>query len=162
MRIRNLSAVWLAVIIALLVLPMPARGWTGKVVGVADGDTITVLHETRPEKIRFYGIDCPEKRQAFGKNAKWFTSKMAFGKTVDVEPINRDRYGRTVALVRVENSVLNEKLIEEGLAWVYLAYCRSARCHQWEQLQVKAQEGKRGLWRDSRAIPPWEYRKRVR
>jgi hypothetical protein len=98
MRIRNFSAGWLALIVTLLVLPQPCWAWTGKVVGIADGDTITVLHETRPEKIRLYGIDCPEKRQAFGKNAKWFTSKMAFGKTVDVEPINRDRYGRTVAL----------------------------------------------------------------
>jgi micrococcal nuclease len=93
---------------------------------------------------------------------KRFTSRMAFGKTVEVEPINRDRYGRTVALVRVENSVLNEKLIEEGLAWVYLAYCRSARCHEWELLQVRAQQGNHGLWQDKRPIAPWEFRKHKR
>jgi micrococcal nuclease len=58
--------------------------------------------------------------------------------------------------------MLNKKLIEEGLAWVYLRYCYSPRCHQWEQLQVKAQEGKRGLWQNKRPIAPWEFRKRKR
>ena len=62
--------------------------------------------------------------------------------------------------VRAENAVLKEKLVEEGPPWVYLIYCPSPKCHEWEQLQVKAQQGKRGLWRDSRPVPPWEFRKR--
>jgi micrococcal nuclease len=155
---KGISIVLLAVT-CLLLLPCPAWAWSGKVIGVADGDTITVLHEQRPERIRLYGIDCPEKRQAFGKKAKLFISHLAFGKTADVEPLTRDRYGRTIALVRVDNVELNEKLIEEGLAWVYLAYCKSSRCHDWEILQLKAREGKHGLWQDTSPVPPWEFRR---
>ncbi len=67
-----------------------------QVVGVSDGDTITVLHSGKGERIRLHGIDCPEKRQAFGNRAKQFTSNLVFAKTVTVQALNRDRYGRTV------------------------------------------------------------------
>ncbi len=63
-------------------------------VGVADGDTITVMHNGKGERIRLHGIDCPEKRQAFGNRAKQFTSKLVFGKTITVQLVDRDRYGR--------------------------------------------------------------------
>jgi endonuclease YncB( thermonuclease family) len=76
--------------------------WQGKVVGVADGDTITVMHEGRGEKIRIYGVACPESHQDFGQKAKKFTSNMTYGKSVEVEPIAQDRYGRTVALVKTD------------------------------------------------------------
>jgi endonuclease YncB( thermonuclease family) len=106
---RSVSIIWLALIL-LLVLPCPAGAWSGKVVGVADGDTITVLRDRQPQKIRLYGIDCPEKRQPFGKRAKQFTSDMVFGKTVEVNRIDTDRYGRTVAFVAVDERLLNEEL----------------------------------------------------
>ncbi|MDA2912008.1 thermonuclease family protein, partial [Nitrospiraceae bacterium AH_259_D15_M11_P09] len=76
-----------------------AADFTGRVVGVADGDTITVLHNGKGERIRLHGIDCPEKRQAFGKRTKQFTSTLVFGNTVTVEVVDRDRYGRTVGVV---------------------------------------------------------------
>ncbi len=66
---------------------------------VSDGDTITVLHNGKGERIRLHGIDCPEKRQAFGRRAKQFTSTLVFGKTVTVQGVDRDRYGRTVGVV---------------------------------------------------------------
>jgi endonuclease YncB( thermonuclease family) len=94
------------------------------VIGVADGDTITVLHEKRPERIRLCGIDCPEKRQPFGKRAKQFTSELVFGKVVEIDPVDTDRYGRTVAFVRVEDITVNEELIKKGLGWVYVRYCK--------------------------------------
>src|SRR5438094_928760 len=75
---------------------LPSIHFTGKVVGVTDGDTISVLHNGRGEKIRLHGIDCPEKWQAFGKKAKQFTSDLAFGKEVTVKVFGRDRYGRTI------------------------------------------------------------------
>jgi micrococcal nuclease len=68
-----------------------------RVVGVSDGDTITVLYGNRPLKVRLEGIDCPESGQAFGAAAKLYTSDLVFGKTVTVEPRTTDRYGRTVA-----------------------------------------------------------------
>ena len=89
-------------------------------VGVADGDTITVLHDGRGEKVRLYGVDCPEKNQDFGQRAKEFASQNVFGKVVEVEPIDTDRYGRTVGLVYLDNKYsLNEALINSGYAWVY-------------------------------------------
>ena len=155
---KGFSIVGLAVS-CLLLLPCPAWAWSGKVVGVSDGDTITVLRDKQPQKIRLYGIDCPEKRQPFGKKAKQFTSELVFGKVVEVEPVTTDRYGRTVAFVRVENITVNEELIKEGLGWVYVRYCKLPLCVEWQGLQLAAQAVKRGLWGDSGGVPPWEYRR---
>ncbi len=84
---------------ALLTSQALAADFTGRVVGVADGDTITVLHNGKGERIRLHGVDCPEKRQAFGKRAKQLTSNLVFGKTVTVQVVDRDRYGHTVGVV---------------------------------------------------------------
>lgn len=147
-------------VIFFLVMPCPAWAWSGKVIGVADGDTITVLRDKKPQKIRLYGIDCPEKRQPFGKRAKQFTSEMVFGKVVEVEPVATDRYGRTVAFVRIENITVNEELIKEGLGWVYVRYCKLPLCAEWQSLERTAHNEKRGLWGSSGQIPPWDFRRR--
>jgi len=104
-------------------------------------------------------IDCPEKRQPFGNRAKQFTSDMVFGKIVEVEPVAVDRYGRTVAFVRVANLSVNEELIKEGLAWIYARYCKLPLCVEWQGLQLAAQAEKLGLWGDSNQVPPWEIRR---
>ena len=91
--------IFLAVML-LVCLPAISLIWSGLVVGISDGDTITVMHNGTGKKIRLYGIDCPEKKQAFGKKAKQFTSDMVFKKTVDVTPVNNDRYGRTAVTTR--------------------------------------------------------------
>ena len=150
------------VMIFFLLVPCPVWACSGKVVGVADGDTLTVLRDKQPQKIRLYGIDCPEKRQPFGKKAKQFTSELLFGKVVDVEPVAIDRYGRTVAFVRVESVCINEELIKEGLAWVYLRYCKLPSCIEWQSLELAAQTQKRGLWGSSGEVPPWEFRRQKR
>jgi len=130
--------------------------WQGKVVGVSDGDTITVMHHGKGERIRLYGIDCPEKRQAFGKRAKQFTSSMVFGKHVSVKPITTDRYGRTIAWVYVNGTCLNEELLRAGLAWHYKKY--STERHLAE-LENEARAAKTGLWSDPHATPPWDFRR---
>jgi|LGVF01.1.fsa_nt_gb endonuclease YncB( thermonuclease family) len=107
-------------LILLLILPSLTWAWQGKVVGISDGDTITVLHNNRGEKVRLYGIDTPEKRQDFGNKAKQFTSNMVFGKHVEVESVTKDRYGRTVGLIYINGQCLNEELIRTGFAWVYI------------------------------------------
>lgn len=96
-KVQSMRLVALALV--LILLPGISFGWQGKVVGVSDGDTITVLHDRRNEKIRVYGIDCPENGQNFGQKAKKFTSDKVIGKTVEIEPVTTDRHGRTVALV---------------------------------------------------------------
>jgi len=156
---KGFSIVWLAVLCFLL-LPCPAWAWSGKVIGVADGDTITVLRDKQPQKIRLYGIDCPEKRQPFGKRAKQFTSELVFGKVAEVEPVTTDRYGRTVAFVQVEKILVNEELIKAGFAWVYTKYCTLPVCNDtWDGLELEARSNKQGVWQDSNVIPPWEYRR---
>lgn len=141
-----------------IVLPAIALGWQGMVVGVSDGDTITVMHDGRGEKIRLYGIDTPEKRQAFGKRAKQFTSNVVYGKTVEVETKDKDRYGRTVGIVTLSGQCLNEALIKNGLAWVYRKYCTETFCEDWLNLEIVARYGKIGLWSEPNPIPPWEFR----
>ncbi len=108
---------------ALLTGQTLAADFTGRVVGVSDGDTITVLHNGKGERIRLHGIDCPEKRQAFGNRAKQFTSKLVFGETVTVQVMDRNRYVRTVGVVLLpDGRSLNHELVRAGLAWIYRRY----------------------------------------
>ena len=148
--------------ILFISLPGLSLAWSGKVIGVADGDTITVLRDKEQIRIRLYGIDCPERRQAFSRKAKQFTSKMVFGKVVEVEPVDIDRYGRLVALVTVFQRLVNEELIKAGFAWVYTRYCIMPICERWKVLENEAREAKRGLWVEPNPIPPWEFRRQER
>ena len=129
---------------------------------MADGDTIRVLLGGTQVKIRLYGIDTPERRQAFGNRAKQFTSGQVFGKTVKAVPMDADRCGRTVALVQsLDDTVtLNEALVKQGYAWVYGKYCKADFCPEWLDQERTAQASNRGLWTDPDPIPPWQYRKR--
>ena len=146
----------------LLAIPSLCHAWSGKVIHVADGDTITVLREGKKVKVRLYGIDTPEKSQWYGQNAKSFTSAQVFGKTVEVQEIDVDRYGRVVGLVSVGNLVLNRHLVAYGYAWVYHHYCKEPFCSEWSRVEAKARSEKRGLWKTANAIPPWEYRRSKR
>ena len=133
--------------------------WSGMVVGVSDGDTITVLHEGRGEKIRLYGIDAPEKGQAYSQKAKKFTSGMVYGKTVEVEHKDIDQYDHTVAIIYVDGQCLNEALLKHGYAWVYRKYCKETFCEDWLNLEIVTRYGKIGLWSEPDPIPPWEFRR---
>jgi micrococcal nuclease len=146
----------LPILILLLFTALPAHGWSGRVSSVADGDTISVLHEGRTVKIRLYGIDCPEKHQAFGQKAKTFTSQLAFGKVVEVDPVTRDRYGRIVAWVHVGGHCLNEEILQAGYAWHFKRFSRDPRL---AELELQARAARAGLWGDPSPVAPWEFRK---
>jgi micrococcal nuclease len=144
----------------LLVAPSveAAFPFTGKVVAVLDGDTIEVLHNGKAERIRLNGIDCPEKKQAFGQKAKQFTSSLVFGKTVVVVPSEKDRYKRTVGDVFLSDGVnVSYELVKAGLAWWYRKYSDDVIL---AVLELEAQLERRGLWTDPSPVPPWEWRKR--
>lgn len=145
--------------LSLLFTASFALAFQGKVVGVSDGDTITVMHDGKGERVRVYGVDTPEKKQDFGNRAKEFTSDFAFGKTAGVESVDTDRYGRTVGIVMVEGKLLNRALIEAGMAWVYERYCTRSECADWRRLQEKARTGNVGLWSVPNPVPPWDFRK---
>jgi micrococcal nuclease len=136
---------WVVVVVVSWVALAPAEEFTGKVVGVADGDTITVLRDRTPIKVRLHGIDCPERGQDFGSQAKAFTAKLVFGQVVKVVPRNTDRYGRTVAEVLLgDGRILNHELVKAGLAWWYRKYAPDDRALA--QLEAEARAANRGLW----------------
>jgi len=147
------------ILLILLVFASSAFPFAGQCVGVTDGDTITVMHDGRGEKIRLYGIDTPEKSQDFGNKAKWFLSDLVFKKIVEVQPQDTDRYGRTVGIVLVSGINVNQEIVKAGYAWVYRQYCKQAFCAEWLNLESTARRNGIGLWSHSDPIPPWEYRR---
>ncbi|WP_319587947.1 thermonuclease family protein [uncultured Desulfobulbus sp.] len=131
---------------------------TAKVVSVTDGDTIIVSGTWKSLEIRFFGIDTPEKSQAFGQEAKDFTSSMLSGRKVRVEPITKDHYGRTVAMVYADDINLNEQIVAQGFGWMYRKYCEESFCYDWLKLEEAAKAAHKGLWADANPVPPWEFR----
>jgi endonuclease YncB( thermonuclease family) len=146
------------ILAAFLTMASHSFAWSGKCVGVADGDTITVMHNGKSERIRLHGIDCPESGQDFGKRAKQYTSGMVFGKTVTIEKTDTDGYGRTVAMVYAGGKCVNEDLIRAGFAWVFTKYCKENFCTSWKSLENEARFAGTGLWAHGSPISPWEYR----
>lgn len=132
----------------------------GKVVEVKDGDTIVLLKNNRQYKIRLASIDCPEKKQAFGTQAKLYTSRLAFGKLVTAKVKTQDRYGRYVAeIILPYGRSLNRELVRNGFAWHYVRYSYDKSL---AEIQKSAQKNKLGLWIDRNPIPPWEFRRQKR
>ncbi len=143
----------------------PLAPFEGRVVRVADGDTLEVLRlegaRRVPVKVRLHGVDCPERRQPFGKQAKEAALRLAAGQTVRVEPKARDRYGRTVGVVVLpDGRRLHEELVRLGLAWWYQRYAPGAR--ELGALERRAREGRVGLWADPAPQAPWDFRKAKR
>lgn len=145
----------------LLALTVQADTLTGRVVAVADGDTLTLLTAGNQQvKVRLAGIDAPELRQPYGQKAKQALSDWAFGKTARVESPGPDKYGRTLGTVFVGAVNVNAALIEQGAAWVYRKYSHDPYLLT---LESQAQAAKRGLWvlpLDQRC-PPWDWRRGV-
>jgi endonuclease YncB( thermonuclease family) len=135
-----------------------AERFTGRVVGVSDGDTISVLHQGRAVQIRLEGIDCPEDGQAFGERAKQFTSDRVFGREVDVDVRDVDRYGRLVARVVIDGQDLSVALLRAGLAWHYTEHSTDRTL---ATAELEARVARRGLWEAGSPTPPWEYRRPV-
>lgn len=125
-------------------------------VGVSDGDTITVLAGTEQVKVRLNGIDCPERGQPFGGKARQLTSELAFGKRVTVRPFGHDRYGRVLGEVLLPGGrVLNEELVAAGMAWHYTRYSDDATL---ARLERRAREARVGVWSEGQPVAPWEFR----
>ena len=150
-------------IILLLLLTTSAYAEPARVVRVIDGDTIEVILSGKTQSIRLYGIDSPEKRQAFGLAAKDFVEVMVKGKMVDVIPVgSKDRYERPVAIVNLGTQNLQEQLLLAGYAWVYPQYCRKSFCTAWSKLQGISAGNRVGLWSSPVPVEPWKWRKQAR
>jgi micrococcal nuclease len=143
-------------VLLLLCARLATANISGPVVSVLDGDTIEVLHNTRPERVRLSGIDCPEKGQAFGKRAKQAASELVFGKQVRLQTHGKDKYGRTLAdVLLLDETNVNHALVRDGWCWWYQKYAPGDTVLEW--LEKEAREAKKGLWTDPQPVPPWEW-----
>lgn len=128
----------------------------GKVIRVLDGDTIEVLQDKKPVRIRLANIDAPEKKQAYGR---WSTNQLkslVAAQPVTVTYTQTDRYGRIIGRVFTTNGTeASRYMVQSGAAWVYERYNTDKAL---PALQREAQTQKRGLWADSQPVPPWEWR----
>ena len=128
-----------------------------KVVSISDGDTFTGLDgQNRQIKVRLHGIDAPEKAQAFGNVSLKALGDLMDGKTVEVQQVDKDRYGRVVANVHVGVVHETREQVANGLAWRYVQYDKKGEFPEIEQAAKKA---RKGLWVEAKPVPPWEWRK---
>jgi len=134
----------------------------GRVVGVSDGDTVTVLDTSHTQfKIRLMGIDAPEKKMPFGQKSKEHLSDLVFNKQVTVEYSKRDKYGRTVGKILVDGVDANLEQVKAGLAWHYKQYQKEQTPDDrtaYAQAEELARTAKAGLWLDAEPTPPWDWR----
>lgn len=149
-----------------LSLSTQATTLTGRVVAIADGDTLTALDEHKVQhKIRLAGIDAPEKRQAYGQRSRQSLADLVFNRVVQIELGKKDRYGRGVGKVMLDGQDINLELLRLGLAWHYKAYEREQSVQDralYAHAEQQARAGRLGLWRDDHPIAPWAYRKSAR
>jgi endonuclease YncB( thermonuclease family) len=157
----NFKSIVLAV--ALIAAPFAqASILLGRVVGVSDGDTITLLDADNTQfKIRLVGIDSPEKRQAFGQRSKEALSDLIYDKQVSVEHFKTDRYKRILGKIRVGQTDINLSMIRQGFAWHFKKYQNDQPLEDrlaYIRAEEEARATKRGLWQDKIPVPPWEFR----
>ena len=155
---KLIALIWLCIAMSL-----NAATLQGKVVSVADGDTITILDSQKTQhKIRLQGIDAPERAQAFGNKSKQSLHEMVHGKQVTVDSQKKDKYGRVVGKILLNNTDVCLEQLKRGMAWHYKQYANEQPKEDRETYSLAEQQAKtelKGLWRDKQPVPPWEFRK---
>ena len=134
-----------------------------QVLKVSDGDTINIQKVENGKfvgeifRIRMYGMDAPEKTQDYGSESRQALEKLVIGKNLSVEVKNKDRYGRTVAIIYADGKNVNEEMVKTGNAWWYQEYAKKDA--QFEEYQENAKQKKLGLFSRKGYTEPWNYRK---
>lgn len=145
-------------------MPAHADQIKGIVVGISDGDTITILdHNKQQHKIRLKGIDAPESHQPFGQKSKSNLSAMAFNRDVIAECGKQDKYKRRICKIIVNGQDINLEQVKAGMAWWYRHYAKEQSSQDREDYEVaefNAKVRRLGLWSDTNPVPPWEWRRR--
>ena len=157
-----LTSLLVITVILFFLNPTYSQEYKGKVVGISDGDTFTLLTGNKQQiKVRLSEIDTPERAQPFGTRARQTLSDLIFSKDVLIVQDDIDRYGRVVGQVYVGNIHVNRKMVQEGMAWAYRQYLKDKTLLQDEQA---AREAKKGLWSlpSTDQVPPWEWRRGVK
>lgn len=135
----------------------PTQAFSCKVIAITDGDTFSCLSENQKKTIRLYGIDAPEKKQAYGQAARRYLSGQILGKEVSVTSFGKDAYGRILGSARIGDHEVNHKMVAAGYAWVYRQYSHDPSLVRAEET---ARAGKAGLWSDPHPINPADFRHR--
>jgi endonuclease YncB( thermonuclease family) len=157
-------------LIITLILLNTSAAWSdtlhGKIVGVSDGDSVTVIDgDLTQHKIRLAGIDAPEQGQPFGQASKRSLSELVFNKIVTIDWSKKDRYGRIVGKVLVNGLDANLEQVKLGLAWFYKEYQNELNLDDrlaYLDAHEEAMTAKKGLWIEPTPIAPWDWRKAVR
>ncbi|MGC4095704.1 MAG: thermonuclease family protein [Nitrospira sp.] len=136
-----------------------ANDYSGEVITVLDGNTIDVLHNGKTERIRLYGIACPEKGQPYGYGAKDATSLLSFALEVTLHLHGKDKHGRVLAdVLLADGTNVNHELVKDGWCRWYQKYAPGDAAL--EKLETEARQANRGLWVDPEPVPPWEWHQR--
>lgn len=138
---------------------LAGKTFTAQVIRILDGDTMEVLFNDRPVRIRLSHIDCPEvrKSQPFSSRAKQALSALCYAQLVVVHAEDYDFYGRLLAVVENEQKqIVNQELVRQGMAWHYKRYSSDVK---YADLEIQAREHRVGLWKDPDPVAPWEWRK---
>lgn len=154
---KSTTSCFVLIATAAMLVDAHAAKFTGKVVSVADGDTVTVLTAEKVQvKVRLAGIDAPEAGQEFGQKSKEALAAMVAGKIVIITEEGTDRYGRTIGWVKAENTDANREMVRTGWAWHFIQFNKDAGI---ARLQVEAKDARRGLWAaPNPPMAPWDYR----
>ena len=143
--------------------PGVSQTLAGRVVRIADGDTVTVLDATNTQhRIRLQGIDAPESHQAFGTQSKKSLSDMIFAKDVTVIYDKTDQYGRLVGKILLNGKDVNLEQVKAGMAWHYKEYEREQSPEDrdlYARAEDEARSARRGLWVDANPTEPGEFRR---
>ena len=158
----NSAGVFAVVALSILTTTINAETLIGRVIGIADGDTLTLLDATNAQhKIRLSGIDSPEKSQPFGQHCKKSLSDLAYDRLATVESNKLDRYGRVIGKVWVESQDVNLEQIRRGCGWHYKKYQNEQSLDDrlsYNNAEESARSNKIGLWTDNTPVPPWDWR----
>lgn len=137
----------------------------GRVVSVADGDTVTLLVDQQQVRVRMAGIDAPEKAQPFGQRSKQNLAALVFGKDVEADCPKTDRYKRSVCRIVINGVDVSLEQVKAGMAWWYRQYAKEQTAKDREDYEVAEFEAKSrriGLWAEKNPVPPWGWRSPTR
>lgn len=125
---------------------------------VIDGDSLMTRPGGEKLEIRLWGIDAPEYDQPGADQAARALERLIGRKKIALSVVDHDKYGRTVALVRAKNTLINEEMVRSGNSWVHPYYCRAPICDKWLEYERQARQARLGLWNEEPIVAPWRWK----
>jgi len=145
--------------LAAVLLSSTCFAYSGVVVNVYDGDSITIMNKGKKLRVSLYGIDAPELKQEHGPESRDFLASFINKETVEAAPIGKVRKGKMAGTIMLGDDNINELMILNGKAWVDRKACSEDFCNTWIKMEEAAKATKKGLWSSPDPEPPWEFQK---